>query len=450
MKKFLTLVLSIVMICTMSSFVFASEDDIMLISANPNADEKSVEVITEVANEIRVQNDGKYIDFDDVAPQIINGRTMVPFRKIFNSLGVTEENITWVPETRTVIAKKDNVEIELQIDNNIAKKTVSGETKEITLDSAPVIVDGRTLVPVRFIAESMEKQVDWDAENKTVIIIDVNKINDELRNAIPKYFDIVELQTTPLSTFEGKATVKGSLKYTDKDDSSNNSTVDIKGTFDIQKSEDAVRVDMDLTLSGKGAIYEAIKKAELTKLDFAVILTDEKVYIKSSLFGTEYANKWIASESDSTKGLIQKLNASYANPSNTKALTVVEEDLTVNSYAKSILSCEIIKFMFNDKNITISGKNPVKYTVKIDILEVIEFLNDYGLGLDLDVLKTAKMNLSGSVKDGVATSGGIDFELTMKEDNESLSLKLDVDTTISKYNKNVNIKIPSENELVSE
>lgn len=152
MKKILTLIASIVMIFTMASFSYADESDIMLISANPNADEKSVEVIAEISNEIRVQNDGKYISFDDVNPQIINGRTMVPFRKIFNSLGVTEEDISWIPETRTVIAKKDNLEIELQIDNNIAKKTVSGETTEIKLDSAPVIVEGRTLVPVRFLS----------------------------------------------------------------------------------------------------------------------------------------------------------------------------------------------------------------------------------------------------------------------------------------------------------
>ena len=50
-------------------------------------------------------------------------------------------------------------------------KNESGEETEIKLDSAPTIVNGRTLVPVRFIAESLEKKVGWDAENKTVIII---------------------------------------------------------------------------------------------------------------------------------------------------------------------------------------------------------------------------------------------------------------------------------------
>ena len=124
-------------------------------------------LISPLNKSIRVQQNGEFIDFTDsqgnvVEPQIINDRTMVPFRKIFNSLGVTDNNIYWDDATKTVKASKDNMEIILQIDNPIAKKTFSGETNEIKLDSSPVIVDGRTLVPIRFIAESMEKKVGWD------------------------------------------------------------------------------------------------------------------------------------------------------------------------------------------------------------------------------------------------------------------------------------------------
>ena len=66
------------------------------------------------ASDVQVQVNGDFLNFADsngnvVNPQIINSRTMVPFRKIFNSLGVADEDITWVSETRTVIAKKDNI-----------------------------------------------------------------------------------------------------------------------------------------------------------------------------------------------------------------------------------------------------------------------------------------------------------------------------------------------------
>lgn len=448
MKKILTLIASIVMIFTMASFSYADESDIMLISANPNADEKSVEVIAAISNEIRVQNDGKYISFEDVNPQIINGRTMVPFRKIFNSLGVAEEDIKWIPETRTVIAKKGNLEIELQIDNNIAKKTVSGETTEIKLDSAPVIVDGRTLVPVRFIAESMEKQVGWDADNRVVVIIDENKLNEELRNAIPKYFEVVELQTTPLNTFEGKADVKGTLKYTDKDDKTNNSTINVKGTIDIQKNEEALFVDIKLSLTGKGALYDAVKKAELTEFDMAVIIDNDMAYVKSSLLESQTNGKWLAEEGSTYKDLIEKLNMTYANPSKSKLIEVDDSKLTASSYATSKLSIELLKVLMNDKNITISGKNPVKYTVKIDLLDLFDYMNDLGAGIKTDAFKNMKMTISGKVKDGVATNSDIGIVVEIKADNETLGIELDVSTNIDSYNKKVDIKVPSENEII--
>ena len=57
--------------------------------------------------------------------------------------------------------------ITLQIGNTTA--TVYG--KQAALDAAPVIIDGRTMVPIRFIAESLNCTVDWDAENKAVTIL---------------------------------------------------------------------------------------------------------------------------------------------------------------------------------------------------------------------------------------------------------------------------------------
>ena len=57
--------------------------------------------------------------------------------------------------------------ITLQIGNTTA--TVYG--KQAVLDAAPVIIDGRTMVPIRFVAESLNCAVDWDAENKAVTIL---------------------------------------------------------------------------------------------------------------------------------------------------------------------------------------------------------------------------------------------------------------------------------------
>ena len=89
MKKFLLLIASIVMIFTMASFAYAGEYDFVPISALPGGEPTLI--AANPTSAIRVQNDGEYIDFVDVNPQIINDRTMVPFRKIFNSLGIGGE-----------------------------------------------------------------------------------------------------------------------------------------------------------------------------------------------------------------------------------------------------------------------------------------------------------------------------------------------------------------------
>ena len=105
---------------------------------------------------------GEKITFD-VQPQIINGRTMVPMRKIFEELGASVE---WVQETKTIIGKKEDTTIIMQIDN----KELSVNDNVSILDVAPSIIDGRTLVPVRAIAESLGVDVLWYGDIATVAI----------------------------------------------------------------------------------------------------------------------------------------------------------------------------------------------------------------------------------------------------------------------------------------
>ena len=100
----------------------------------------------------------------DTNPVIENGTTLVPLRAIFDALNMSVE---WDGETKTVTAAKDGLNILLQIGNTVAKK--NGE--DISLLTAPKIdSNNRTLVPVRFIAESCNLNVEWDAATKTVSI----------------------------------------------------------------------------------------------------------------------------------------------------------------------------------------------------------------------------------------------------------------------------------------
>ena len=113
-------------------------------------------------NDIQVKLDGKTLSFD-VPPQIINDRTMVPLRAIFEALGAT---VDWNQETKTVTSTKGDTTIKLTIDSN----TMYVNDNTVTLDSPACVVNDRTLVPVRAISEAYNTKVDWNGDTRTVVI----------------------------------------------------------------------------------------------------------------------------------------------------------------------------------------------------------------------------------------------------------------------------------------
>ncbi len=120
---------------------------------------------------INVTINREKIEFDQ-NPIIISGRTLVPLRKIFESLNAFVE---WDDASQSVYAKKGATEISLTIDSNIAK--VNG--KEILLDVPAKIVNDRTLVPARFVAETLNCNVGWNGDTNTVIINSYKPLADE-------------------------------------------------------------------------------------------------------------------------------------------------------------------------------------------------------------------------------------------------------------------------------
>jgi branched-chain amino acid transport system substrate-binding protein len=99
----------------------------------------------------------------EVAPEIISGRTFVPVRLIAETYGAT---VGWNAASRTVTIKLGEVEVILTIGSK--KATVGGEAK--TLEAAPYIKEGRTMVPVRLISEAFGLSVYYDSQTKSISI----------------------------------------------------------------------------------------------------------------------------------------------------------------------------------------------------------------------------------------------------------------------------------------
>ena len=144
MKKFIIAVLMV--------FLFGS----VSVLFQPNQRAKAV------TPEISVLLDNLPIRFD-VAPRIIDGRTLVPFRLIAQALNIS---VDWDGNNRTIFASDGKTRVILQIDN----KTAQVNDIPFTLDSPPIIINGRTLIPLRFFSEAFGCQVNWIAETRTIRI----------------------------------------------------------------------------------------------------------------------------------------------------------------------------------------------------------------------------------------------------------------------------------------
>lgn len=111
---------------------------------------------------IKVFLDDAEIEFD-VRPTIREGRVLVPLRAIFEALGA---QVHWQPETQTIIASRPGRVLMLTIDHPIP--FIDGQPGA-PLDVAPQIIDGRTLVPLRFVGEAFGGlQVEWENDTRTV------------------------------------------------------------------------------------------------------------------------------------------------------------------------------------------------------------------------------------------------------------------------------------------
>ena len=170
MKKILAVILSVILSLAGIS-VFAEDGDLT--------------ITLQIGNPVMtVNNEGKPIDENGTAPVIINDRTLLPVRAVVEEMGGA---VTWDADTRTVSLTYGDDEIRLIIDNT----TAYHNDKPSTLEAAPTIINDRTMLPIRFIAESFKFDVAWDGETQIV--------------TITKAAEAIEPTATPAATVEPTA-----------------------------------------------------------------------------------------------------------------------------------------------------------------------------------------------------------------------------------------------------
>lgn len=316
------------------------------------------------ASNVDLQINGEIINFTDekgktVNPGIINSRMMVPMRKIFEILGA---EVNWDGETKTVTGTKGNTSIKLQIDNPIATKTINGIKEEIKLDAPPMILYDRTMVPLRFIAESLDKQVGWDADTRTAIIIDYDYFMNDLKAAAPALYNFLTVNN---NNVECNIT----HNYYDLLNSANNASIITKINSKLKNNSR----NISLKIEGTNELAKEIKLEGWNDISFSIINNEIGMVLNTDnfklkeMFGTSEEDRYktykdLGIENASTENIFEAWGK------------VKEEDLKIITFSKLKNDYMNLRNLFSTTNYAGNTKlNSVSSLINYDTYKIEYF-----------------------------------------------------------------------------
>ena len=118
--------------------------------------------LQKLKNSPYVKYNNKILAFE-VPPVIQDDRTLIPIRFLFEQMGA---EVDWNDETQTATVTQNNTAIAFAI--NEADADINGQT--VTMDVPAQLINGKTMVPVRFLSENLGYTVEWDDENRIITI----------------------------------------------------------------------------------------------------------------------------------------------------------------------------------------------------------------------------------------------------------------------------------------
>lgn len=128
------------------------------------------------AQGISVSLNGSIVKFANQEPVVVEGRTLIPLRGVFDNMGY---DIAWNGNTKQVFLNKDNKSIVIAI----GASYLSVNDEQVSLDVPAQIINGSTMIPLRAVADATGAQVLWDAQTKIATIIDDSNVSLEAEQA---------------------------------------------------------------------------------------------------------------------------------------------------------------------------------------------------------------------------------------------------------------------------
>ena len=225
--------------------------------------------ITESA--IKVTVDGTAVEFPDQKPIIWNDRTLVPIRFIAESLGY---DVEW-----------DSIENVAIIDDGSVKLWIGTDKAEldgalVTLDTSSVLVNDRTMVPLRAVAETLDCTVDWITKTKTVQITSGTETNVWDRLSASGIFPMESDESAAWFVKRNANTMKYCGDHYDCE-------IYVR-RFDEKTLSEIREALMVIYPTGYDTVYDLMLKS--IKAELWECLRENAGYIASGTFGTHYVD----------------------------------------------------------------------------------------------------------------------------------------------------------------
>lgn len=426
------------------------------------------EALGGVPGQVGVMVNGVYVKFPDAAPEVADGRTMIPVRALVEAV---DGEVSY--DDGKIVCKTDKAAVTLNVGSDEAtvehpapenNDEATGET--IKMDCAPCIKGGRTYVPVRFIAEALGYDVGWDSAYQTAVLLD----REGLAAQIDENFTIlnkVQANKGP-ALEEGKnyvADVKESFTITLFDTLNENKTYQADLTAKQLFNTDAASAQLSLKLSDNalddlekllieqyGADFE--ENAVLFRTvaegldDIEVILTREgATWIRAAALD-ELAGKdnvWLGQDLGAEWGELAFTSAGGATIGS--ALTAMLDKNSVASVVSLSSMTGMMSSLFGDGKFTTSGGVS---TLTIGVDDLFDLYKDMGLSED-DIAEAKAAFKEYKITMKVDSKGGADMTCVMETNPQTgvpgMKITMDVEQAGGNVTMDMNFHIANMGEI---
>lgn len=410
---------------------------------------------------ISVQLDGRGITFTDAAPEITSDRTFLPFRAVLEAMGA---EVDYDAGTSTVSAQKDGVTLSMVPGQTTLTVTEGGQTSTVEMDAAPYIKasSGRTYIPVRYAAECFGYSVGWDANTRTVILVDVDALFGDATFTLMDNFAAYSEKQSKTDNM----TLSGTLDLElDMAGSSGGmvQTVPLsaKGSLDGVSSDKGAQLTWALDLSGLSDLLgleslPAMEGEMRMGLESGMVYLTLPAALTGGSAGTWYSLDLNAYQEQLFSGMdmtqLAQLQTQLQDAGIREALVAVLQGLPMNdsasSYEAVAMLADTYKTMLSDQAFTQKGNTYVAQMALEDIMDLTVTLTKKGDDIvAADIKMSCDVDEEGTklamTMDEHAAPDKVTVTMSMEVEASGMSVKLDLDLSCLPTSKTPVVTLPA-------